>query len=90
MSTCARCGGALSGHHVCHGLLTAAAAWFVDMVVGGLVGAVFGLAVLGEVLTAMTGESFHLVGLAAGPVAGIAVARTLRKMARASGRGFQS
>ncbi len=88
MSTCARCGGALTAHHVCHGTLTMVAWWVVDVVFGGLVGAVVGLLVLSQMLTAITGEPFHLVGLAAGPVAGIALARTLRKMTHASGRGF--
>ena len=88
MSTCARCGGALTGNHVCHGALVSAVQWVADIVVGGLIGAILGLALFGQVLTAVTGESFHLVGLAAGPAAGIAVARMLRKLARASGVGF--
>jgi hypothetical protein len=88
MSTCARCGGALTGDHVCHGRLMAAAQWLADIALGGLLGGAVGLLLFGHVLTIVTGESYHLVGLAAGPAAGIAVARTLRKLARASGFGF--
>jgi hypothetical protein len=88
MSTCARCGGALTSDHVCHGALTSAVQWTADILFGGVFGAIVGLLLLGHLLTAVTGESYHLVGLAAGPAAGIAVARTLRKLARASGVGF--
>ena len=89
MSTCARCGGALTHDHTCHGTAMAAFQWALDVVVGGLIGAAIGLVLFGHLLAAITGESYFLLGLAAGSAVGIAVARTLRKLARASGLGFQ-
>jgi hypothetical protein len=88
MSTCARCGGALTSGHVCHGAVISAVQWTVDIATGGLIGAAAGVLLFDHLVTTVTGESYLLVGLAAGPAAGIAIARTLRKLGRGSGQGF--
>ena len=80
MSTCARCGGHLTDHHKCRGLVTNAAAWSADLLLGGALGAVAGEILIGQTLTTLTGEPFQIVGFGVGLCCGVPIARRLRRI----------
>jgi len=80
MATCARCGGYLSDHHACHGRFAAAMHWSADVLLSSVVGATIGVLLLGEAALRLTGQSFEVVGLAAGPFLVFAVLRSLRRL----------
>jgi hypothetical protein len=80
MATCARCGGYLGDHHVCHGRLAAAMHLSADALLSGVVGAAIGVLLLGEAAVRITGQSFEVVGLTVGPFLAFAVVRTLRRL----------